>query len=142
MTDTITFPARDWGDTEQAPAPVPLVLVSSRDGRGDPVEVPGKSAAWRGVAKKATAAGWEARITYALAWTADRYYLNGNLAKAAHHTHSVAVRLTRRDAKAFGVWTRDTTLPDVPLAGWSWLHGFATGVAGKLGLEPFKGVVS
>lgn len=115
----IEYPERVWGDEELAPALPPLVLVSSRDGRGDPVEVPNRNAAWRSMVSKATAGGWECRVTYALAWLADRFYGNGNIAKAAHHVHSVAVRMTRGAERAVAVWWRETTLPDLPLDEWA-----------------------
>lgn len=122
-----TMPKRDWGDDEREPAPAPYVIVSSRQGRGDPAEVPNRSAAWRSVARRAVAAGWSVTITYALAWTADRYYLNGNLAKAAHHVHSVALRIARGAVRGFGVWQVESTLPEVPASGWSFDSGRITG---------------
>lgn len=134
----VQFPERDWGDDEPAPAPVPYVLVSSRDGRGDPTEVPNRNAAWRSVVKAATAAGWTASVTYALAWTADRFYLNGKVAKQAHHTHSIAVRLRRGAQWVVGVWWGETTMPDLPVKGWSFQFGMVRGQLRSLGATEFK----
>lgn len=133
------MPKRTWGDEATAPEPVPYVIVCSRDGRGDPAEVLNKSAAWRSVRRKAEAAGWTAVITYALAWTADRYYLNGKLDKAAHHVHSVALRLVRGPVRAIGVWLVESAMPDVPASGWSFESGLTRGgPPGALNLTAFR----
>lgn len=127
----IVIPPRDWGDDEDAAPVGALILVSSRDGRGDPVEVPARVAAWRGLSKRAEKAGWSVSVTYALAWWPDRHYLNGNLKKGAHHVHSVAIRLARGAERAFAVWSRETLPPDLPLDEWSFSVGF-------VGLTGFK----
>jgi hypothetical protein len=119
----VKFPDRDWGDEEPAPAPVPYVLVSSRAGRGDPTEVGARNASWRSLQRAAERAGWRVRVTYALAWTADRYYLNGKIAKPAHHTHSVALRMARDGVRAVAVWWRETLMPDIPRDAWKWQFG-------------------
>jgi hypothetical protein len=141
VTEPIQFPERDWGDEETEPVPVPYVLVSSHDGQGDPVAVPARNAAWRSVARAATAAGWAVTTTYALAWSADRYYLNGHLAKAAHHVHSVAVRLSRGAERAVAVWRGETVMPELPLSGWSFQFGMIRGDLRKLGATAFKGAI-
>lgn len=135
----VIFPERDWGDAEPAPEPVPYVLVSSHDGQGDPVAVSNRSAAWRSVRKAAELAGWTVATTYALAWTADRYYLNGKIAKSAHHVHSVALRMTRGAQRAVAVWWAETIMPDVPVKGWTFDMGRVRGVLGpSLGLNGFR----
>lgn len=135
----MTMPARKWKTDEVVPEPVPLVLVSSRDGRGDPPEAGNRSAAWRSVARSAERSGWTVTVTYALAWIADRYFLNGNLAKAAHHVHSVALRLARGTARGAAVWWVESDKPEVPAAGWSFDTGrYRGGPPGSLNLTEFK----
>ena len=120
MTEpTPTDPGRDPEyETEVAP---PLILASSRDGRGDPgVDViSNRSAAWRGISTRAQAAGWTATITYAMAWRADRMFSTGRVAKAAHLVHTVALRLVRAGVTAFAVWSAESKSPEPPGTGWS-----------------------
>lgn len=143
MSDEITFPTRKWGDEEPLPPVVPLVLVSSREGCGEPAGVSARSASWRAVQRKAEAAGWTVRLTYALAWLADQFYLNGNLAKAAHHVHSIALRMTRRDERAVAIWHGQSLMPEPPAKGWkfdfAWIAGRAVGsvsLMDSLGVTP------
>ena len=137
------MPARKWTDDEPAPPAATYVIVNSRDGRGDPPEADNRSAAWRAVARRAQSLGWTVTITYALAWTADRYFLNGNLAKAAHHVHSVAVRVVRGAVRGVGVWLVDSATPDVPAGGWSFDSGiFRGGPSGSLKLSQFREALS
>lgn len=106
----IVIPPRDWGDDEPAPAVIPTVIVSSRDGYGDPgaAIVANRRAPWRGLAVRAAKAGWTVRTTYALAHVPDTYYLNGNLRKHAHYVHTIALRLVKGAARAAAVWARET----------------------------------
>lgn len=127
MTDEIVMPTRVWGDEELAPAVVPLVLVSSREGRGEPGGVSARSASWRAMTRKAEAAGWSVRLTYALAWIADQFYQNGKLAKAAHHVHSIALRMTRGHERACAVWHGASLMPDPPAKGWVFDLGWVNG---------------
>lgn len=137
--DEWVMPKRRWKDDEPAPTPVPYVIVSSRDGYGDPAQVDNRSAAWRSIARRAAAAGWTVTVTYALAWTADRFYLNGNLAKAAHHVHSVALRLARGAVRGYGSWWVESQSPEVPAAGWSFDAGrFVGGPPAALNLTQFR----
>jgi hypothetical protein len=137
--DEWVMPKRKWKDDEPAPAPIPYVLVSSRDGRGDPPEAGNRSAAWRSITRGAEKLGWAVTVTYALAWIADRYFLNGNLAKAAHHVHSVALRVARGTARGVAVWCVESDTPDVPVAGWSYDFGrYRGGPPASLKLEEFK----
>lgn len=140
--DDIEYPERDWGDGEVAPELPPLVLVSSRDGRGDPVEVPNRCAAWRSLVKKATGLGWTCRVTYALAWSADAHWMNGNVRKAAHHLHSIAVRMTRGAERAVAVWWRETALPDLPLDEWKFQFGMFGHEYRSLASTAFKGALA
>jgi hypothetical protein len=100
MTEYV-MPARTWRD-EAAPVAPPVVLVSSRDGA--PVPKVGRSC--NALVAAAEAGGWVVRQTFALAFVPERWYLNGNLAMAAHNLASVAVRLARGAVRAFAVWTR------------------------------------
>lgn len=138
----IAYPERDWGDDEDVPDPVPLVLVSSREGRGDPVEVPNRGAAWRAVVKKATAGGWTCAVTYALAWTADVYgKTTGTVKTVARHTHSVAVRLQRGAERAYCVWYRivkDDPTAAVPVDKWSFEFGIFKSEMRTMGATEFK----
>lgn len=77
----------------------PHVLVSSRDG----APVPDVAGARR-LAELARAHGWTATSTYALADVPERVYLNGELATAAHHLATVAVRLVRGDVRGWATW--------------------------------------
>lgn len=117
----IVIPPRDWGDDGAAPTPPPTIVCSSRDGHGDPGPewVPNRTAPWRGVAKRAGAAGWAVRITYALAWVPDAYWLHAGLRKAAHYVHTIAVRLSKGAERAVAVWRRETADVGMPGAGWS-----------------------
>lgn len=117
---TVQMPARRWaGDEADEAPPAPTVLVSSRDGH----EVPRVAGAVK-LATVAQAAGWTVQQTYALADVPDRYYLNGNLAKAAHRLASVAVRFQRfGDFAGFAVWHR------LDEGRWS----FASGMLGFVG---------
>lgn len=137
--DLYVMPKRKWRDDEPAPPVVPYVIVSSRDGRGDPPEVAARSAAWRSVKRNAEKLGWTVTVTYALAWLGDRYFLNGNLAKAAHHVHSVALRLVRDGVRGVGVWFVESAAPEVPAAGWAFDFGrFRGGSAVSLNLTQFR----
>lgn len=128
----IEIPPRDWGDDEPVAELPPLVLVSSRDGKGDPGPVvSNRSAAWRGLSKRAEKAGWTVSVTYALAWKADRVFGTGRVAKAAHHVHTVALRLVRGAERAWAIWRAESTMPDVPAAGWSFsVAALGRGVTG------------
>lgn len=111
---TIEIPARKWADDELAPEPTPTVLVSSRDGVTPP--------AARGVGQlvaAAEAAGWTARVTYALAEIPDHHYLNGKLKKAAHRLASVVVRLHRGGARVWAAWHNAAE------TGWRFVCAFA-----------------
>lgn len=116
----IVIPPRDWGDDEAAPVEA-TVIVSSRDGHGDPGAdlVGNRRAAWRGLARRAAGAGWAVRVTYALAHLPDQFYGNGNLQKAAHYVHTVAVRLARRGSRAAAVWRREYVAATIPPDEWS-----------------------
>lgn len=138
----IQFPERDWGDEAPAPEVVPYVLVSSNDGHGDPAVVGARNAGWRAVRRAAEAAGWTVRTTYALAWIADRYYLNGKIAKAAHHVHSIALRMARDGQRAVAVWRRETVMPDVPVNEWSFDFGMVRGQLGSLKSTQFKAALT
>jgi hypothetical protein len=141
--DLYVMPKRKWKEDEPEPAPIPYVLVSSREGRGDPGEVGNRSAAWRSVRRAAERAGWTVTVTYALAWSADRFYLNGNLAKAAHHVHSVALRVARGAVRGFGVWWVESPTPEVPAGGWSFDSGrMRGGPPATLNLTQFKGALT
>lgn len=140
--DGIFWPERDWGDDEAAPELPPLVLVSSNDGRGDPVEVPGRNASWRSVVKLASKLGWTCRVTYALAWSADAYWMNGNVRKAAHHMHSIAVRMTRGAERACAVWSRQTLMPELPMDGWKFQFGMFRSEYRSLTSTEFKGALA
>lgn len=144
--DGIFWPERDWGDDEQVTDPVPLVLISSRDGRGDPPEVGNRSASWRTLAAKATAAGWTCSVTYALAWTADAYgKTTGTIKAAAHHTHSVVVRLQRGAERAYCAWhckVKDDPSAAVPAAGWKFQHGAFMHQFRLLNATEFKGALT
>jgi hypothetical protein len=119
MTE-IVIPPRDWGDDEPEPAVVPVVIVSSRDGRGDPGAglVDNRRAAWRGLAVRAAKAGWAVRVTYALAHVPDTHWGHGGLRKAAHYVHSVALRLARGAERALAIWRRETVDERVPPDEW------------------------
>lgn len=133
------MPARKWKTDEPEPPAVTFVIVDSRAGKGDPPDVGNRSAAWRSVKRAAEKAGWAVTVTYALAWTADRFYLNGNLAKAAHHVHSVALRLVRGAVRGVGVWVVESSTPDVPPAGWKFDMGrYRSGRPVSLNLTEFK----
>ena len=137
--DLYVMPERKWKTDEVTPEPVPFIIVSSRDGVGDPPGAGNRSAAWRSVRKAAERNGWTVTVTYALAWTADRYFLNGNLAKAAHHVHSVALRVVRGVARGAAVWCVESSTPEVPAAGWSFDMGrYRGGPPGSLNLTEFK----
>lgn len=138
----IVIPARDWGDDEAAPELPPLVLVSSRDGQGDPAGVNNRSAGWRSVVKTVTALGWTVRVTYALAWRADAYWLKGTLRKAAHHVHSVAVRMARGTERAVAIWSAETATPGVPASGWSFDFGMFSHDRKPLTTTQFKGALT
>src|SRR5262245_54206126 len=111
----------------------PYVLVSSRDGRGEPDGISARSASWRAVQRKAEAAGWTVRLTYALAWIADQFHRNGNLAKAAHHVHSIALRMARGAERAIAIWHGISLMPDPPDKGWKfdlgWINGRVVNLA-------------
>jgi hypothetical protein len=79
------------------------------------------------VARKAEAAGWTVRLTYALAWLADHFYLNGKLAKAAHHVHSIALRMSRGVERAVAIWHGESLMPDPPAGGWTFDLGWIAG---------------
>ena len=134
MTDPpeIVIPPRDWGDDDEAPEVKPYVIVSSRDGRGDPGEtISNRSAAWRGISKRAEKAGWTVTVTYALAWTADQVFSTGRVKKAAHHVHTVALRLVRGGVGAWAIWRAESIIPDVPAIGWSFsVAALGRGVTG------------
>lgn len=118
----IVIPPRDWGDADEAaPVVVAEVLISSRDGYGDPgpEAVDNRRAAWRGIARRAAAAGWAVRVTYALAHMPDQFYLHGGLKKAAHYVHTIAVRLARGGARAAVVWRREYVALTIPPDGWA-----------------------
>jgi hypothetical protein len=127
MNGDITYPVRTWGNEEPAPPVVPLVLVSSRDGRGEPAGVLARSASWRAMRARAEASDWTVGLTYALAWINDQHYLNGKLAKAAHHVHSIALRMTRGVERALAVWHGHSLMPEPPGKGWRldlcWING-------------------
>lgn len=110
--------ARRWEPVEQVDAR-PTVLVSSRDDAPVP-HVAGAA----GLAKRAEAAGWTARLTYALAEVPDSFYANGNLKKAAHRLASVAVRLARGVERGWAVWHQ--------IDGGTWRFGGAF-----VGLRPY-----
>ena len=100
----------------------PLILVSSRDGQGDPGAdvVSNRSAAWRGLGARAEKAGWTVTTTYALAWKQARVFSTGRVAKAAHLVHSIALRLVRGTERAFAIWTAESKTPTgIPGTGWS-----------------------
>lgn len=135
------MPKRKWKDDEPAPATPPLILVSSHDGHGDPAGVSNRSAAWRSVKRAAERPelGWTVTVTYALAWLADRYFLNGNLAKGAHHVHSVALRLARGAQRGAAVWVAESATPEVPDKGWAFDSGrYRGGPPAGLNLTEFK----
>jgi hypothetical protein len=115
----MSAPGLDPDEVEEAP---PLVLVSSRDGVGDPgVDVvSNRSAAWRGLADKAGQLGWTASFTYALAWRAAKIASTGRITRAAHLVHTIALRLVRGTQRAFAVWSAESKVPGViPASGWS-----------------------
>jgi hypothetical protein len=93
------------------------VLRSSQD-RGP---VPTVRLAQR-LAESAKACGWAARITYAIAEVPDRYFDNGNLAKAAHRIASVVVRLRRMesdsDIRGWATWLAEDA------GGWRFDHAY------------------
>lgn len=144
LTDVVdpeewVMPPRKWKTAEPDPPAVTYVIVSSRDGRGDPPEVSNRSAAWRAVKRAAEKAGWTVTVTYALAWTADRFFLNGNLAKAAHHVHSIALRVARGAMRGYGSWWVESASPEVPAAGWSFDSGrLRGGPPASLNLTQFR----
>lgn len=116
----IEIPPRDWGDDDDVPKVKPLVLVSSRDGQGDPGDVvSNRSAAWRGLSKRAGKAGWTVSVTYALAWKAEVVHSTGRVKKGAHHVHTVALRLIRDGVRAWAIWRAESIMPGVPGSGWS-----------------------
>jgi hypothetical protein len=129
----IEIPARDWGDDEEPAELPPLVLVSSRDGRGDPGEpISNRSAAWRGLSKRAAKAGWTVTVTYALAWKAEVVFSTGRVKKGAHHVHTIALRLVRDGVRAWAIWRAESRMPDVPAAGWSFsVAALGRGVTGS-----------
>ena len=80
-------------------APGIKIIVSSRDDGPMP-----RVAGAETLAAKATAHGWTARVTYAVADVPDRYFDNGNLAKPAHRVASVVVRLRRDPDRGWAAW--------------------------------------
>jgi hypothetical protein len=125
----IVIPPRDWGDDDDDGAPARVViLVSSRDGKGDPgpALVPTRCAPWRNMVGRAVKAGWSgARLTYALADLDDQYYKNGNLKKAGHYVHTIALRC---GPATFAVWRVEHDEPTPPGEGWSFSTGFVKGL--------------
>lgn len=120
---------RRWGPAATVTPPIPLVLVSSRDGH----PVPHVAGAAR-LARLAEAHGWVVEQTYALALVPERRYDNGNVAKAAHRRASVVVRLRRGTARGYGMWDHEGG-GEGP--GWRYSAGlvFAPGRVARLGAK-------
>lgn len=64
-------------DTEPGPAAITITTPAEEVDSGWPTAL----GTWR---KRALENGWEVKVGHSVAHHGDRYYLNGNLAKAAH----------------------------------------------------------
>jgi hypothetical protein len=96
VTTDVQMPARRWGDEAPTVAPVPIVLVSSRDEAPVPA-VPGAVRFARAI----EAAGWAVRQTYAVA------DVPASGRTKAHRLHSIAVRFRRAgDFAGYATWYR------------------------------------
>lgn len=138
----IVIPPRDWGDDDEAPSDPPTVIVSSREGHGDPgaAYVGARSAPWRGLAVKLGKLGWTVRTTYALAWVPDAHWQHAGLRKAGHYAHTIALRLSRAGVRAVAVWRRETV--DQGMPGDKWSCDVAMIGRAPMGLNEWKATVS
>lgn len=108
MTAAYVMPTRKWaGDEPKVEAPRPFGLISSRDG----IVWPHVSGAAR-LAKAARAAGWRVRETYAFV------RLPSPTPTELRWLASMAVRLQRGEASAWGMWRQ------ADYAEWKYAEGF------------------
>lgn len=109
-----TVPTRRWGPVERPAEPVPTILVSSRE----PASLPRVAGAVK-LGDAARAAGWFVRIGYSKVEVPDRFYANGNLAKAAHGLECVGVWLRRPPTgRGWAMWN------SVDGGNWRFDHAF------------------
>jgi hypothetical protein len=120
-SDFDRFPVPGVGNRNRGTGqPVPgeskiKIIISSRDQTALPL-VAGAAR----LADLARTAGWYVRVGYAVAEVSERWYLNGNLDRAAHQIQTVMVGILRPPAVGRALWELCSDRP----TGWRFAHAF------------------